>query len=166
MPLLLLFILVPMAEIALFIQVGDRIGLGWTLAIVILTAFIGTALVRNQGLAVWQRANQAMAENRMPLEEVFTGLCLLVAGVLLLTPGFLTDTIGFLLLIPPVRSFLGRGMWDLLKARGSVRYTHIHTSQDFHGPGAGPRGNGGTDRQGPVIDGDYHEVDNDKRDPQ
>lgn len=164
MPLLLLFILVPMAEIALFIQVGDRIGLGWTLAIVVLTAFIGTALVRNQGLAVWARANQAMAENRMPLEEVFTGLCLLVAGALLLTPGFLTDTIGFCLLIPPIRAFLGRGLWDLLKSRGGVHtYTTMRDTHMHQGPnGQDPRPRNG---QGPVIDGDYHEVDPDEHKP-
>lgn len=166
MPLLLLFILVPMAEIALFIQVGDEIGLGWTLAIVILTAFAGTALVRNQGLAVWQRANQAMSENRMPLEEVFTGLCLLVAGALLLTPGFLTDTIGFCLLIPPIRKFLGRGLWDILKTRGTIRtHSSFHHSHDPHrGPHGAPHGNGGHNGNGPVIDGDFHEVNQDKRD--
>lgn len=164
MPLLLLFILVPLAEIALFIQVGDEIGLGWTLAVVVATALAGTALVRNQGLAVWRRANQAMAENRMPLEEVFTGLCLLVAGALLLTPGFLTDSIGFCLLIPPIRNFLGRGLWDLLKTRGSVHtYSSFESRQGPQGP-RGPdtkthRPNG----QGPVIDGDYHEVDSDDK---
>lgn len=171
MPLLLIFILVPLAEIALFIKVGDQIGLWWTVAIVLITAVIGTTLVRTQGLAAWERANRSMQENRLPLSEVFTGLCLLVAGALLLTPGFLTDSIGFALLIPPVRQMLGRGIWALLQTRGSVRMNvqggSMGTGWPNGSPGQGPDGRHAphgrhAGQTGPVIDGDYQEIDRDK----
>jgi len=118
MPLLLiLFIIVPIAEIALFIQAGELIGLWWTLASVVVTALIGTTLVRKQGLNAWLRAQSAMQENRMPLEEVFTGICLLLSGALLLTPGFLTDAIGLSLLIPQFRMIMGLAFWKRFKER-------------------------------------------------
>jgi UPF0716 protein FxsA len=110
--LLLLFIGVPMLEIAVFIQVGGAIGLWWTLAIVLVTAIAGSFLLRLQGASVLMRAQQALSRGEMPLTEVFDGACLLVAGALLLTPGFVTDTVGALLFVPAVRvglrRFLGR----------------------------------------------------------
>ena len=89
--LLAAFIAVPVIEIALFIEIGGWIGLWSTIGVVILTAFAGTTLLRLQGLTVLQRVQESAARNEIPVEEVFTGLCLLVAGVLLLTPGFFTD---------------------------------------------------------------------------
>jgi UPF0716 protein FxsA len=88
---LLAFIGVPLIEIALFIQVGDFIGLWPTIAIVIATAMAGTALIRQQGLNTLKRAQQEMAAQRLPMRELFNGVCLLFAGAMLLTPGFLTD---------------------------------------------------------------------------
>jgi UPF0716 protein FxsA len=104
--LLIAFIATPIIEIALFIQAGERIGLWPTLAIVVLTAIIGTWLLRWQGMTTWARAAQSLQRNEFPIEEVFTGLCLVLAGALLLTPGFMTDAIGFALFLPPVRQFL------------------------------------------------------------
>ena len=106
--LLLLFIGVPLVEIAVFIQVGDVIGLWPTLAIVVLTAIAGSLLLRLQGASVLMRAQQALSRGEMPLAEVFDGACLLVAGALLLTPGFVTDTLGALLFVPAVRTALRR----------------------------------------------------------
>lgn len=105
--LLLLFIGVPILEIAVFIQAGELIGLWPTLAIVVLTAIVGTALLRAQGLATLARARQNLDRGEIPVEEVFTGVCLLVAGALLLTPGFVTDFVGMLLFVPPVRNVIG-----------------------------------------------------------
>ena len=101
--LLCLFIGVPLVEIAVFIQVGERIGLWPTLAVVILTAVAGTFMLRLQGMMTLMRARAAMERGEMPLAEVFDGACLLVAGALLLTPGFVTDALGGLLFLPPVR---------------------------------------------------------------
>ncbi len=130
MPLLLLLMLgVPLIEIGLFIEIGGRIGLLWTIAIVIVTALVGSALLRHQGLGALNAARSAMAEQRLPIEQVFDGFCLLIAGAFLLTPGFLTDFIGFLLFVPPVRAVLGRWLWTQFKMRGSV---HVSATGMHH----------------------------------
>ncbi len=105
---LLAFIAVPMAEIAVFISVGDIIGLWPTLAIVVLTAFIGTYLLRQQGLGVLREIETRINQGDVPVQALFDGACLLLAGALLLTPGFITDTLGLLLFLPPVRHYAGR----------------------------------------------------------
>ena len=96
----LILIITPIVEIAVFIQVGGLIGLWPTLAAIVLTALIGTALLRQQGLATLARAQREMAAQRLPVRELFDGICLLLAGALLLTPGFVTDAIGGALLMP------------------------------------------------------------------
>lgn len=101
--LLLAFIAVPMIEIALFIQVGGIIGLGWTLLIVLGTAILGTWLVRSQGAAAMNNLRRSFSEMRDPSEPLADAAMILVAGVLLLTPGFFTDAVGFALLTPPLR---------------------------------------------------------------
>jgi UPF0716 protein FxsA len=159
--LLALFVAVPVIEIALFIEIGGLIGLWWTIAIVILTAFAGTTLLRLQGLAVLQRAQESAARNELPVAEVFDGLCLLVAGVLLLTPGFFTDALGFLLFLPPFRRTAGRLIWSWL-----VRSGRVTVSGGGFGPGPtgpGPGAPGGS-RGGPVIEGEYEEVDPEAKD--
>jgi len=103
MPLLLLFIAVPLIEIALFIQVGGLIGLWPTIAIVIVTAIIGTSLVRQQGAHTMAQLRQSFEALNDPTEPLANGAMILFAGALLLTPGFFTDAMGFALLIPPVR---------------------------------------------------------------
>jgi len=102
------FVIVPLAEIAVLIEVGGWLGLGATLALIVLTAVAGAWMLRRQGLAVLRRAQRQMQEGTAPVGEVFEGFCLVIAGALLLTPGFLTDGVGALLLVPPVRSFLYR----------------------------------------------------------
>ena len=91
--LLIAFIATPIIEIAVFIEVGGRIGLWSTIGIVILTAVIGTAMLRQQGISVLFRIQENLNANRMPLRELFDGVCLVAAGALLLTPGFVTDHI-------------------------------------------------------------------------
>lgn len=158
MPFLLLFafIGVPILEIAVFIQVGDIIGLGATLVLVVLTAIAGTLLLRAQGLSTLGRARASLDRGEVPVREVFDGACLLVGGALLLTPGFVTDTLGFLLLLPPFRGLV----LERLKRSGHL---HVYTA----GTGAGPAGPGpaGPDQgrptgggRGPVIDGEFEEV--------
>lgn len=138
--LLLAFVITPIVEIAVFIQVGDEIGLWPTLAIVIITAMAGTALLRAQGLATLARARQSLARGEFPARQVFDGACLLVAGALLLTPGFVTDGVGLALFLPPVRDRLRR--WVLASGR-------IRVDWGAAGP-ARPDDD--------VIEGEYHEV--------
>ncbi|MEM9476889.1 MAG: FxsA family protein [Pseudomonadota bacterium] len=106
--LFLLFLAVPLIEIALFIQVGGAIGLFPTLGIVVLTAILGTYLVRSQGLQAMDRLRRSFNELRDPVEPLAHGAMILFSGALLLTPGFFTDAVGFALLLPPVRAAVFR----------------------------------------------------------
>jgi len=104
--LFILFIVMPIVEIAVLIQVGGAIG-GWTtIGIVILTAIIGTAMLRQQGIATLNKAQLRMRNGEMPAQQMIEGLLLLIGGVLLLTPGFITDFFGFCTLFPVSRRYL------------------------------------------------------------
>jgi len=153
----LAFILVPVAEIAVFIEVGGVIGLWATIGIVILTAIVGTSLLRSQGLAAFGRAQAAMSEGRLPVEEVIHGFCLVIAGALLLTPGFLTDIAGFLLFVPPVRLMLARAAMKWFAKNGTV---HVHRGPGHPGGPAGQYSGHNPDEGGPtIVDGEAEEVD-------
>lgn len=104
--LFLLFLLVPLIELYFLIRIGDAIGAGYTIFFVVLTALIGAALVRYQGFATFVRAQGELLNNRMPAMEVIEGVMLLLAGAMLLVPGFVTDAMGFLILVPPLRQYL------------------------------------------------------------
>lgn len=104
--ILLVFIGVPLSEIAVFIELGERLGLWATLVLIISTAVIGTLILRHQGLQTLNNARESLARNEMPVKEAVDGIFLLIAGALLLTPGFLTDGVGAALLCPPVRRIL------------------------------------------------------------
>jgi len=119
--LLILFIGIPLIELILFLQIGSRIGLPATIATVVLTGIIGASLTKSQGLQVLSKYQKALAEGRMPHAEVIEGLMVLVAGAVLLTPGFLTDAIGFALLIPPVRAAVRAFAAEKLKNNVEVR---------------------------------------------
>jgi UPF0716 protein FxsA len=106
--LFLLFLSVPLIEIYFLIQIGDVIGAGFTLFMIVLTAVIGAGLVRVQGLTTLARAQQEMLSNRVPTMEVIEGALLLLAGAMLLIPGFVSDALGFLILVPPLRQALVR----------------------------------------------------------
>ena len=106
MPFLLLFIVMPILEIAVLLKVGGAIGVLPTLGIVVLTAVIGTRMLRQQGTATLERARSRFGSGEMPADEMIEGLLLLVGGVLLLTPGFVTDAFGFACLIPASRRWL------------------------------------------------------------
>ena len=101
--LVLLFIIVPIAELAVLIQVGQLIGVWWTVAILIADALLGSFLLRTQSRAAWRRFNDAINEGRIPHREVIDGVLVIFGGVLLLTPGFITDVFGLLFLFPPTR---------------------------------------------------------------
>lgn len=103
---LALFILIPIIEIAVFIQAGSFLGTGLTLLMIVMTAIIGLALIRQQGLATIFRAQEKMQSGEVPAVEMMEGIMLAIAGLLLITPGFFTDSIGFLFLIPIIRKFI------------------------------------------------------------
>ena len=101
--LLILIILVPVIEIALFAKAGALIGVWNTVFLTLATAIAGSFLLRVQGWAVFQKARSQAGKDKFPLEQLFDGLCLFMAGIFLLLPGFMTDTIGLLLFMPPIR---------------------------------------------------------------
>lgn len=145
--LLMAFIAVPLVEIALFIQVGGAIGLWPTLAIVVVTAILGSWLVRSQGARELSNVRSSFSELRDPTEPLANGAMILFAGALLLTPGFFTDAVGFALLLPPVRA----AAYKSLRARMQVK---SFTMGDRAPPHPG-RPRGPNDR---VIDGEFEDV--------
>src|SRR4051794_15238173 len=107
MPLLiLLFIVVPIAEIYVIIQVGQAIGALWTIALLIADSILGSMLMRSQGRQAWRRFNEAVAAGRPPAREVLDGALVIFGGAFLLAPGFLTDILGVTLLLPPTRAMI------------------------------------------------------------
>ena len=146
--LLCLFIGLPMMEILTFIEVGGRIGGLATVAATIATAIIGAALFRFQGLNTLARGQASLQSGHMPLEEVIGGLGLLLAAICLFVPGFVTDAVGFLLFVPPVRLvILG------IMLRPLLRRAQVQMSAGGFGPPGGPGG-----AAGGTIDGDYQDV--------
>jgi len=101
--LLIIFLLVPLGEIYVLLEVGSIIGVPWTIFAVVFTAVLGAYLVRQQGISTFTKVQQSLARQELPAMEMLEGLCLLVAGALLLTPGFITDAIGFACLTPIIR---------------------------------------------------------------
>ncbi|HGS4633972.1 TPA: FxsA family protein [Vibrio cholerae] len=120
--LLFLFIAVPVIEIALFIQVGGVLGVWPTIALVLLTAIVGASLVRSQGLQTLLTVQQRLAQGQLPAQQILEGVMLAVAGVLLLTPGFFTDILGMLVLLPAPRAYLAK----LLMSRVVVGNIHAN----------------------------------------
>mgnify|MGYP001233684853 CR=1 FL=1 len=108
--LLLLFIVVPAIEIALFIWTGSHIGALSVFLLIILTGVLGSLIVRFEGVETWRRAQESIMRGEIPKDEIFDGICILIGAVLIITPGFFTDVIGFLILFPltrkPFRSLL------------------------------------------------------------
>ena len=143
MRLFLLFLLVPLIEIALFIQVGGLIGLWPTLGIVILTAVLGTILVRSQGLQAMNNLRGSFEELQDPTEPLAHGAMILFSGALLLTPGFFTDAVGFALLVPGIRQSAFRA----IKARINIQTVEYGTRQQYQR------------RDETVIDGEYEDLD-------
>ena len=106
--LIALFIIVPIAELAVIIQVGEAIGVWWTIALLVADSILGSMLMRAQGRAVWRRFNEALQSGRAPAREVADGVLVIFGGALLLTPGFITDIFGLLFLLPPTRAVIRR----------------------------------------------------------
>jgi UPF0716 protein FxsA len=147
LPLVLVFIVVPIVEIYVIIQVGQTIGALWTIALLVADSILGSVLMRSQGRAAWRRFNEAVAVGRVPAREVLDGVLVIFGGALLLTPGFVTDVFGLSFLLPPSRAVIRR----LLVRRFAGRFT---VSRPPRGPGSRPRRETGFD-----VDGTASEVD-------
>lgn len=141
-----LFLVIPVSEIAVFVLVGSKIGVLPTVALVIATAIAGSTLLRIQGLGALTRVQAALAEGRAPGKELVHGVMILLAGFLLLTPGFITDTLGLLMFIPAVRE----SAFAFLRKRINI--------VDLAGPLGGKPG-----RSGPTIDLGRDEWNDDRR---
>jgi UPF0716 protein FxsA len=166
--LFLIFVAVPLMELALLIKVGTWIGFWPTFGIVVLTALAGAAVLNSQGLKTMQRAMADLQKGAPPVQSVVDGSFMLLAGMLLVLPGLITDCLGLLLLIPPVRRVVGR--WSLRRFLSSA---NVHTSTYTESWTDGQRGSGpkpkvnerweAQQRQQPgagtVIDGEYVRID-------
>jgi UPF0716 protein FxsA len=127
--LVALFIVLPLAELyVIFKAADDWLGLPWTILLLAADSVIGALLLRSQGRAVWRRFNAALGEGRMPHREVQDGVLVIFGGAFLITPGFITDVIGLLLLLPPTRALIRRSAMRVVARRVELRVA-----------GAGPR---------------------------
>ena len=118
----LALISVPIAEIAVFIELGGLIGLWPTLGLIIVTALFGTIVLRHQGMQTLRKAQESLERNEVPVAAAMDGVMLLIAGAVLLTPGFLTDAAGALLLCPPIRAVLRKWITDRFASRENWTY--------------------------------------------
>ena len=145
LPLVLLFVVVPIAELYVIIQVGEAIGVWWTIALLIADSVLGSVLMRAQGRAAWRRFNEAIGAGRVPAREVLDGALVIFGGALLLTPGFITDVLGLVLLVPPTRALVRGVLTRRLAHRivvsagrpRSAEYDVEGTAVDVDPPGLG-----------------------------
>ena len=152
--LLALFVLVPLVEIYVIIQVGQAIGALWTIALLIADSILGSLLMKSQGRAAWRRFQTALAEGRMPGREVLDGVLVIFGGAFLLTPGFCSDIVGALLLLPPTRAVI-RG---IVARRFTFGLAGDVPSPRVRRPSAGGTGSGGPG-DGFDVEGTATEID-------
>ncbi|MBV7317402.1 FxsA family protein [Shewanella sp. NIFS-20-20] len=145
LPLLLLFIVIPMVELSVMIQVGEQVGSLNTVALVILTAVIGVTLVKRQGLTTLTQAQQKMARGEAPTQEIVGAILLVMAGILLVIPGFITDAIGFILLLPWTRQWLA----SRVSTRMQGQFTSQFGANQFH------HGFGSQSANGDFFEGEF-----------
>lgn len=133
MPLFIIFIVIPVIEILLLIKVGQVIGGWYTVALVLLSAFIGVNMLRYQGLATLTRARTKLDQGEMPIGEMGDGILIAVGGALLITPGFFTDFLGFCCLIPLTRHLfikkLAKGFMSWMQRGGKAQFHYSHFEQ-------------------------------------
>jgi UPF0716 protein FxsA len=157
----LIFILVPIAELYVIIKVGGAIGLVPTLILLLADAVLGSMLLRRQGRNAWVRFNRALAENRVPHKEVIDGVLVIMGGALLLTPGFITDIFGLILLIPPtravVRAFASRIVRRRMALGGAAAWTFGRATRPRRRPPAtGGPPPGGAPPRGPAPEDPFN----------
>jgi len=143
--LFLLFTLIPLVELAMLFWISQHTGWLFTISLVIVTGVVGAWLARREGLRCWLEVQRQLAEGKLPAEPLLDGLMILVAGAVLITPGVLTDLVGFALLVPPIRGLVRR----YLAARFQANLV-VHPRQGFAEPPA---------QDDDVIDVEYRETD-------
>lgn len=178
--LLLVFIAVPLLEIALLIKIGQEIGFWATILLVIGTAVLGSWLLHSQGMETLKRVLASMDEGKPPVAPVFEGFLLIMAGLLLIMPGIITDTLGFILLLPSVRTLIVRfGLGRLLVVTVGGRTWSDGPASDREQPRAktwseaqsgtewrsAPRHNRPPSGEGPIIEGEYERLEERPIDP-
>jgi len=158
--LLLLFVCVPIIEIWLLIRIGQAIHAGPTIALVILTGIIGAALARREGARTLFRIQETMGRGEIPAQAMVEGVLVFVAGLLLVTPGVLTDCAGFLLLLPPVRAVTARKLVDHFRSRVILTGPGVHVEfRDFHARSHNPYARSDdAPLHSDIIDVAYHDV--------
>jgi UPF0716 protein FxsA len=120
--LLILFVVLPLAELYVIVQIAGSIGILPTIGLLLLDSIVGTLLMKSQGAAAWRRFNEATQAGRIPAREVADGALIILGGAFLLTPGFLTDIIGFVLLIPPTRAIFRKSIVALFAKRNPITF--------------------------------------------
>lgn len=166
--LLLMFIVVPIIEIALFVQVGGFLGLWPTIGLVLITAFIGASMVRSQGLQTLMSVQSCLQQGELPAQQIVEGVMLAVSGVLLLTPGFMTDALGMLVLLPAPRAALAKQIMSKVKVQG-MGGNAFGAGFGGHHQQQGPFGQDPFQRHhdqqqgGDVFDGEFERKDNDDK---
>ena len=155
----ILFFIIPLVEIYFLIQVGEQIGAWMTVLLVIITAIIGVTLLREQGIRTIIKANQAMQAGQMPAQEMFDGFLLAAVGILLVTPGFFTDAVGFVLLVPSVRKIILKSLLKNVLSQANMQFSSTHFSST-HQPQSSHREDLSENKPGSrTIDGDFKRED-------
>lgn len=159
MPLLIIFIIIPLIELAVILKVNSFIGIGWTLGLIVITAFVGVKLLRQQGISTLLRANQKMQQGQIPAQELAEGFLLALAGALLLTPGFVTDAAGFTLLVPASRKALVHKVIAFITPR-MMTNNNFQSSNDFQqGSFKDDHSTKGRSQDNITIEGEYSKED-------
>ena len=146
----LFFIVIPLLEVMLFITIGKYIGLWNTIIIIIITGIIGAILVKSQGITILNKALGEIKSNKIPIFSIFEGIAILIAGAFLLTPGFLTDTLGCILLIPKTRNLIISYITTHLKKRTVYKEKSTYYPDE-------------KDKKNKIFEGDYEEIDDNKK---
>ena len=156
--LLLLFVIVPAIELAILIEIGKDIGFWPTMGIILLTGVMGSTLTRKQGVAVWSQFNLKLQKGQLPGNELLDGLIVLCSGALLLTPGILTDFVGFLGLIPQSRALIRNQLQKYLKNTTLQSTIHFHSSMHGAPPSPGTTPPSSPDWQGTAKEKPDHSM--------
>ena len=146
----LFFIAIPLIEVILFITVGKYIGLWNTIFIIIMTGIVGAILVKNQGISILNKALGEIRSNKVPIFSIFEGIAILIAGAFLLTPGFLTDTLGCVLLVPKARNIIINYTTLYLKKRTIYKEKTMYNSNE-------------EDKKNKIFEGDFEEIDDNEK---
>lgn len=160
--LFLLFVALPLLELALLIKLGQVAGFWATLGLIVGTALLGSILLNRQGLGVMRRAAEALEHGKPPVAAVVDGVFLFIAGLLLVTPGLVSDTIGLLLFIPPLRRSIANAIFRLMLKSGDV---HVATMRTTRRSTSGEQRPGGSRAGGVIIETEFERLDEHTIDP-